>query len=192
MRLSKQTFIWLVICAIGLLHACSEPRNFDDEIRAADSLNTQMDKTLVLIDTTVHSISDSIEKQILFFQKNSTDVKDSLMSQALLRYAGIRNNIALLDQWRDSLRNRQDKIENELVAFRNALADKATHDGLNHEINQLYADTVLQNLIEKQQYWHTKINEWLQQQKSICNNWNTLNDTILTWRQSISKQKQPA
>ena len=147
MRLSKQTFIWLVICAIGLLHACSEPRNFDDEIRAADSLNTQMDKTLVLIDTSVHSISDSIEKQLLFFQKNSSDVKDSLMSQALLRYAGIRNNIALLDQWRDSLRNRQDKIENELVAFRNALADKATHDGLNHEINQLYADTVLQNLI---------------------------------------------
>jgi hypothetical protein len=192
MRFSKQPFIWLFISAIGLLHACSEPRNFDDEIRAADSLNTQMDKTLVLIDTSVHSISDSIEKQILFFQKNSTVAKDSLMSQALLRYADFRNKLTLLDQWRDSLRNRQDKIENELVSFRNALADKATHDGLNHEINELYADTVLQNLIEKQQHWHTKINEWLQQQKSIYNNWKSLNDTTLTWRQSISIQKHPA
>jgi hypothetical protein len=46
-------------------------------------------------------------------------------------------------------------------------------------------------LIEKQQQWHTKINEWLQQQQDVYNKWNTLNDTILTFRKSISNL-QPA
>jgi hypothetical protein len=192
MRFSKQLFLWFCICALGLLHACSEPKNFDDEIRAADSLNTQMDNTLSLIETSVQSITDSIEKQLYFFQSNSALEKDSLMSESLLRYSLIRNNLNLLEQWRDSLRNRQNNIENEIVAFRNALADKATHDGLNHEINELYADTVLQNLIAKQQQWHTKINEWLQQQSVVYNHWNALNDTILIRRNSISKKQQPA
>jgi hypothetical protein len=192
MRKSKQTFVWFILVVFGLLHACSEPRNFDDEIRAADSLNTQMDKTLSLIEPSVQSIADSIEKQLYFFQSNSALEKDSLMSESLIRYSQIRSKLSLLEQWRDSLKNRQDKIENELVAFRNALADKATHDGLNNEINELYADTVLQNLIVKQQQWHTKINEWLQQQKVVYNNWNALNDTILIWRNSISKKQKPA
>lgn len=191
MRKSKQTFAWFTLVVLGLLHACTEPRNFDDEIRAADSLNTQMDKTLSLIEPSVQSIADSIEKQLYFFQSNSAPEKDSLMSESLIRYSQIRSNLSLLEQWRDSLRNRQDKIENELVAFRNALADKATHDGLGNEINELYADTVMQNLIVKQQQWHTKINEWLQQQSVVYNNWNALNDTILIWRNSIFKKQQP-
>jgi len=180
-----------MLVVIGLLHACTEPRNFDDEIRSADSLNKQMDITLPLIEASAHSITDSIEKQLLFFQSNGALEKDSAKFQTLSRYAAIQSNLTLLDAWRDSLRNRQNKIENEVVAFRNALADKATHDALNHEINELYADTVLQNLIEKQQQWHTKINEWLQQQQDVYNKWNTLNDTILTFRKSISNL-QPA
>jgi predicted nucleic acid-binding Zn-ribbon protein len=117
---------------------------------------------------------------------------ESAMTQSLLRYSDIRKSVSLLEQWKDSLRNRQNRIENELVAFRNALADKATHDGLNHEINELYADTVLENLIDKQQQWHTKINEWRQRQQSVYDNWNELNDSLLIWRQSIPKQNQPA
>jgi hypothetical protein len=69
------------------------------------------------------------------------------------------------------------------------LADRATHDRLNREISETYADTILQNLIGKQQQWHTKINEWLQQRQAVYNHWNALNDTILTWRLSVPKQK---
>jgi hypothetical protein len=177
---------------LTFLEACSEPRNFDDEIRAADSLQTQMDKTLALIDTSLLHISDSIELQLRFFQSNYQSDMESAMTQSLLRYSDIRKSVSLLEQWKDSLRNRQNRIENELVAFRNALADKATHDGLNHEINELYADTVLENLIDKQQQWHTKINEWRQRQQSVYDNWNELNDSLLIWRQSIPKQNQPA
>jgi len=59
---------------------------------------------------------------------------------------------------------------------------------LNREINELYADTILQSLVAKQQQWHTKINEWLQQQQTVYNHWNALNDTILNWRQNVLKQ----
>ena len=192
MRFEKKILIWSTLIGMTFLHACSEPRNFDDEIHAADSLKNQLDKTLALIDTSVLNITDSINQQLRFFQANYPAEIESVMAQTLLRYDYIRKSVTLLDQWKDSLRNRQDKIENELIAFRNALADKATHDGLNHEINELYADTVLQNLIDKQQQWHSKINEWKQRQQSIYNNWNALNDTLLIWRQSIPKQNQPS
>lgn len=151
-----------------------------------------MDETLALIDTSVLQIADSIELQLNYIQSNYQGEMERTMAQTFIRFSDIRDNLSLLDQWRDSLRNRQDKIENELTAFRNALADKATHDALNREINELYADTVMQHLIEKEQQWHTKVNEWLQQQKSLYNNWSTLNDTILIWRQSIPKQNSPA
>jgi hypothetical protein len=192
MRFEKKILIWSTLIGMSFLHACSEPRNFDDEIHAADSLKNQLDKTLALIDTSVLNITDSINQQLRFFQANYPAGMESVMAQTLLRYDYIRKSVTLLDQWKDSLHNRQDKIENELIAFRNALADKATHDGLNHEINELYADTVLQNLIDKQQQWHSKINEWKQRQQSIYNNWNALNDTLLIWRQSIPKQNQPS
>jgi len=192
MRFAKQILVWSCFIGLTFLEACSEPRNFDDEIRAADSLQTQMDKTLALIDTSLLHISDSIELQLRFFQSNYQSDMESAMTQSLLRYSDIRKSVSLLEQWKDSLRNRQNRIENELVAFRNALADKATHDGLNHEINELYADTVLENLIDKQQQWHTKINEWRQRQQSVYDNWNELNDSLLIWRQSIPKQNQPA
>ena len=192
MRFEKKILIWSTLIGMTFLHACSEPRNFDDEIHAADSLKNQLDKTLALIDTSVLNITDSINQQLRFFQANYPAEMESVMAQTLLRYDYIRKSVTLLDQWKDSLHNRQDKIENELIAFRNALADKATHDGLNHEINELYADTVLQNLIDKQQQWHSKINEWKQRQQSIYNNWNALNDTLLIWRQSIPKQNQPS
>jgi hypothetical protein len=192
MRFEKKILIWSTLIGMTFLHACSEPRNFDDEIHAADSLKNQLDKTLALIDTSVLNITDSINQQLRFFQANYPAEIESVMAQTLLRYDYIRKSVTLLDQWKDSLHNRQDKIENELIAFRNALADKATHDGLNHEINELYADTVLQNLIDKQQQWHSKINEWKQRQQSIYNNWNALNDTLLIWRQSIPKKNQPS
>jgi hypothetical protein len=88
------------------------------------------------------------------------------------------------------LHYRKDELENELYAFRNILADRATHDRMNREINELYADTVLQNLIVKQQQWHAKINEWLQQKQAVCNQWNGLNDTILIWRRTVPEPIQ--
>jgi hypothetical protein len=182
----------MTVLGAALLHACSEPRNFDDEIRAADSLKTELDEALTLLDTSVNHIADSIDLQLNYIQTNFQGEMDRAAAQSILRYGDLRNNVVLLNQWRDSLRTRQDEIENEIMAFRNTLADKATHDALNREINELYADTVMHLLIEKQQQWHAKINEWLQQQKSVYNNWNTLNDTILYWRQSIPKQNQPA
>jgi hypothetical protein len=68
------------------------------------------------------------------------------------------------------------------------LADKATHDRTNREISELYADSVLMNLIDKQQYWHTKVNEWIQQHDKVQLEWRLLNDTIITWRESIPKR----
>jgi len=62
---------------------------------------------------------------------------------------------------------------------------------MNREINELYADTVLQNLVGKQQQWHAKINEWKQQQKTVHETWSLLNDTILNWKLAIPQQKQP-
>lgn len=191
MPIVKHIIVWSAFISLALLNACSEPRNFDDEIRAADSLKTRMDQTLAVIDSTTLLISDSITNQLNYIQSNYRGEMERAMALSLLRYGDMRKNITLLYQWKDSLRDRQDEIENEIISFRNTLADKATHDRLDREINEMYADTAIHNLIQKQQQWHAKINEWLQQQKSIYNNWNTLNDTILNWRQSIPNQIQP-
>jgi hypothetical protein len=150
-----------------------------------------MDKTILTLDSSALQITDSITCQLKYFQSNFKGVMEQPMAEALLRFGDFRKKAATLEQWKDSLHYRKDQLENELYAFRNTLADRATHDRSNREINELYADTILQKLIGKQQQWHTKINEWLQQQQAINNHWTALNDTILSWRQRVPKQKQP-
>jgi hypothetical protein len=184
-------FIILFIAAIALLlQACSEPRNFDDEISEIDSLHLAMDKTIIALDSVSLQISDSITRQLKYLQSNYKGTMEQFMAEALLRYGDFRKKAATLEQWKDSLHYRKDELENELYAFRNILADRATHDRMNREINELYADTVLQNLIVKQQQWHAKINEWLQQKQAVYNQWNGLNDTILIWRRTVPEPIQ--
>lgn len=173
-----------------LLQACSEPRNFEDEISDIDSLHLAMDKTIITLDSVSLQISDSITRQLKYLQSNYKGSMEHFMAEALLRYGDFRKKAAILEQWKDSLHYRKDELENELYAFRNILADRATHDRMNREINELYADTVLQNLIIKQQQWHAKINEWLQQKQAVYNQWNSLNDTILIWRRTAPEPIQ--
>ena len=183
--------IMLFIAATALLlQACSEPRNFDDEISDIDSLHLAMDETILALDSVSLQISDSITRQLKYLQSNYKGTIEQYMAEALLRYGDFRKKAATLEQWKDSLHYRKDELENELYAFRNTLADRATHDRLNREINELYADTVLQNLIIKQQQWHAKINEWLQQKQAVYNQWNGLNDTILIWRRTVPEPIQ--
>ena len=190
MRSMKHIAILFIATSILLLNACSKPRNFDVEIHAIDSLHIAMDKTILVLDSGSLQITDSITCQLKFIQSNYKGIMQQPMAEALLRYGDFRKKAATLEQWKDSLHYRKDQLENELYAFRNTLADRATHDRSNKEINEMYADTILQSLIGKQQQWHTKINEWLQQQQAVYNHWSALNDTILTWRQRVPKQKQ--
>jgi hypothetical protein len=191
MRLLQPIMVFFITAIFLILNACSEPRNFDDEIHTIDSLHVAMDNTISALDSGSLQITDSITRQLKHFQSNYTGIMEHSMAEALLRFGDFRKKAATMEQWKDSLHYRKDQLENELFAFRNTLADRATHDRMNKEINELYADTILQSLIGKQQQWHTKINEWLQQQKAIYNHWNALNDTILTWRANLPKQKQP-
>jgi hypothetical protein len=189
MRSMKHIAILFIATSILLLNACSKPRNFDAEIHAIDSLHIAMDKTILVLDSGSLQITDSITCQLKFIQSNYKGIMQQPVAEALLRFGDFRKKAARLEQWKDSLHYRKDQLENELYAFRNTLADRATHDRLNREISETYADTILQNLIGKQQQWHTKINEWLQQRQAVYNHWNALNDTILTWRLSVPKQK---
>jgi len=188
MRFTEQIFIFILAASILLLHACSEPRNFDDEIHDVDSLHVIMDKTILILDSGSLHITDSVTRQLKYVQSNYKGIMEQSMAETLLRFGDLRRKAATLELWKDSLHYRKDQLENELFAFRNTLADRATHDKLNREINELYADTILQSLVAKQQQWHTKINEWLQQQQTVYNHWNALNDTILNWRQNVLKQ----
>ena len=131
-----------------------------------------------------------VSRQLKYIQSNFQGTVERPVAEALLRYGDFRKKAATLEQWKDSLHYRKDQIENELYAFRNTLADRSTNDRLNREITELYADTVLQSLIAKEQQWHTKINEWLQQQKAVHNNWHALNDSVIELRNSIPVKKQ--
>jgi hypothetical protein len=188
MRLAKQIALLFAATSILLLHACSEPRNFDDEILAIDSLHHAMDETIQLLDSGSLQLTDSITCQLKYFQSNYRGIMEQTKAEALLRYGDYRKQASKLEQWKDSLHFRKDQLENELYAFRNTLADRATHDRANREITEFYADTILQTLTAKQQQWHAKINEWLQQKQAVFNHWNALNDTLLTWRQDLPKQ----
>ena len=191
MRFSKHIQLFMAAAAIALVHACNEPRNFDNEIHAIDSLHLVMDATVLMLDSGSLQITDSITRQLKYIQTNFRGDMKQDMAEALLRYGDYRKKVATLEQWKDSLHYRKDQLENELYAFRNTLADRSTHDRMNREINELYADTVLQNLVGKQQQWHAKINEWMQQQKTVHETWSLLNDTILNWKLAIPQQKQP-
>lgn len=190
MRSAMQIALSFASASILLLSACQEPRNFDDEISAIDSLHVAMDKTIQQLDSVSLQLTDSVTCQLKYFQSNYRGIMEQSKAEALLRYGDFRKQAATLEQWKDSLHYRKDQLENELYAFRNTLADRATHDRMNREINELYADTILQALTVKQQQWHTKINEWLQQQQAVFNHWHALNDTILTWRQDVPKRSQ--
>ena len=185
MRFTKHIQLLIAAAVLALLHACNEPNDFTSEIRAVDSLHIAMDATVQLLDSGSFQITDSITRQLIYIQSNFRGEMKQNMADALLRYGDYRKKVATLEQWKDSLHYRKDQLENELYAFRNALAHRSTHDRMNREINELYADTVLQNLIGKQQHWHAKINEWLQQQKTVHDTWTTLNDTILNWKISM-------
>ncbi len=112
------------------------------------------------------------------------------MARSLLRFGDFRNKTNTLEQWKDSLHNRNDQLENELHALRNTLADRATHNGRHEEITEFYADSLVQSLVGKQQQWHTRVNEWIQQHQKTLTQWQLANDTILIWRDSIPQRTQ--
>ena len=191
MRLFAAIHLFIAACALVLMQACNAPRNFEDEIHAIDSLNIAMDESVQLLDSAALQITDSITRQLKFIQNNFRGEMKQSMAETLLRFGNYRGKVVTIEQWKDSLHYRKDQLQNEFFALRNTLSDKATHDRLNREISELYADSVLQSLTEKQQQWHTKINEWMQQKQSVNNNWRLLNDTIRVYRESIPQRKQP-
>lgn len=191
MRLFAAIHLFFAACALVLMQACNAPRNFEDEIHAIDSLNIAMDESVQLLDSAALQITDSITRQLKFIQNNFRGEMKQSMAETLLRFGNYRGKVVTIEQWKDSLHYRKDQLQNEFFALRNTLSDKATHDRLNREISELYADSVLQSLTEKQQQWHTKINEWMQQKQSVNNNWRLLNDTIRVYRESIPQRKQP-
>jgi hypothetical protein len=171
--------------------SCSKPRNFDDYIRAIDSLHVVLDDAVIVLDSASLQITDSITRQLKYIQNNFKGNISQPMAQTLLRYGDFRSKAATLEQWKDSIHYRKDQLENELHAFRNTLADRATHDRTNREISEQYADSILKSLVVKQQQWHAKINEWIQKQHAVYDQWILINDSILTWKESIPQRKQP-
>jgi hypothetical protein len=191
MRLSAYTLPLICIGLILSVSSCSKPRNFDDDIRAIDSLHIVMDSAVIVLDSGSLQITDSITRQLKYIQNNFKGIISQPMAQTLLRFGDFRSKAATLEQWKDSLHYRKDQLENELYAFRNTLADRATHDRLNREISEQYADSIVLSLTNKQQQWHSKINEWIQRQHAVYNEWILINDSILAWKESIPQCKQP-
>ncbi|MFM9005008.1 MAG: hypothetical protein ACKOSR_05825 [Flavobacteriales bacterium] len=190
MRISSYIYIVCAALVMSLAQACSEPRNFELDIHAMDSLHTVMDHTLLSLDSCSLNISDSVTRQLTYIQSNYGGEIKQTMARSLLRYGEFRDKASTLINWKDSLRLRKDRLENEIYAFRSALADRATHDATQREITELYADSIAKSLVSKQQQWHAKVNEWMQIQQETFYQWQLANDTILQWCDSIPQRKQ--
>jgi hypothetical protein len=93
--------------------------------------------------------------------------------------------------WKDSLQLRRQVLDDEMKQLRIALSEMATHDANQHEITEAYTDSVFKEIETAQQYWHTKINEWIQITRSVNQEWKPLHDTIIFWTDSIQPNKKP-
>jgi hypothetical protein len=112
------------------------------------------------------------------------------MANTLLRIGSFRDQLQQLEQWKENLHTRSDNLENDMSALHKTLSEMATHDANNAEINALYADSLVATIEVAQQFWHTKINEWLILEARLNKDWKPLNDTLVQWADSIQRAVQ--
>lgn len=188
-------YTYFSLLAVGILvavcNSCGEPRDFSTEIRTLDSLEKIMADTEHQIDSIEMLIADSITQDLQYIQENFKGEMKEYMARALIRYGELREKIENLNTWKDSLHIRKEQLENEIKGFRQALADKATHDANHVEITKLYVDSMVREIDAAGEFWHTKVNEWIQLQKQLHKQWLPLNDSITYWTDSIQPTQNP-
>jgi hypothetical protein len=176
---------------MAVFNACTEPRDFAGEIHAVDSLHVVLERTEQDIDSIELIVIDTITAQLKYIQENFIGPMQQSMAHTLLRYGNIREKSQQLVSWKDSLRSRKNELDKEFNDYKKVLTDMATHDAKKREITKQYADSVLLELEDAQQYWQTKINEWIQLHQNVNNQWAPLHDSILFWTDSIQHAKRP-
>lgn len=191
MRVSHYFLMLLFGIGMAVFNACTEPRDFSADIRAIDSLQVVVERTEKEMDSIVSPVTDTITAQLKYIQENFKGAMQQNMARTLLRYGHFREKTTQLRYWKDSLHLRKETLENEMSDFKKALADMATHDAEKREITTLYADSVFHELESAQQYWHTKINEWIQITRSVNAEWLPLHDSIVFWTDSIQPANRP-
>ncbi len=191
MRISTYLCLLMLGAFMAVFNACTEPRDFTVEIHAVDSLHLVLDKAEQEIDSIELLVVDTITSQLKYIQENFVGPMQQSMAHTLLRYGHFREKSQQLESWKDSLRSRKNELDNEFNDYKKVLADMATHDAKKREITKHYADSVLLELEDAQQYWQTKINEWIQLQQNVHNQWEPLHDSILFWTDSIQPAKRP-
>ena len=179
------------VLLLGLLmagfNACTEPRDFSSQLRALDSLQTSLNKTESELNGLVLYPRDTVTAKLQFIQDNFKGPMPLPMAHTLLRIGSFRDQLQQLEQWKENLNTRSDNLENEMSALRKTLSEMATHDANNAEITALYADSLVATIEVAQQFWHTKINEWLILEARLNKDWKPLNDTLVQWADSIQR-----
>ena len=190
MRVSHYFLMLLFGIGMAVFNACTEPRDFSANLREIDSLQLVMTHAEEEIDNITSPIADTITAQLKYIQENFKGTMQQPMARTLLRYGHFREKTNQIHDWKDSLHLRKEALENELNLFRKTLAEMATHDAEKREITALYADSVFHELESAQQFWHTKINEWIQITRNVNEEWLPLHDTIVLWTDSIQSDKR--
>lgn len=172
---------------MAVFNACSEPRDFTKHLRALDSLQTTLTNTEAELNAVQLFPKDSITADLQFIQDNFGKTMQLPMAKTLLRAGSFRDQLQQLDQWKENLHGRREKLSNEMTALHQTLADRATHDAKNHEVTMLYADSLIEELAVAQQFWHTKVNEWLILEAQLSKDLKPLNDSLQHWADSLQQ-----
>jgi len=191
MRKSNYFLLLLIGSCLAIFNACTEPRDFREDIHAIDSLQNTLENAEKDIDSITSPVADTMTTRLLYIQENFKGFMQQSMARTLLRYGNFREKTNQLSNWKDTLHIRKTTIENEMSQLKQALAEMATHDANMHEITVAYADSVLHQIESAQEFWHTKINEWIQLNRSVNEEWQPLHDSIVFWTDSIQPAKRP-
>jgi len=179
------------VLLLGLLmagfNACTEPRDFTSHLRALDSLHTKIALTATELNDVSLFPQDTITAELKRIQDNYRGTMQLPMAQSLLRAGSYRDQLQQLEQWKENLNQRSNHLNDEIAALSKTLTDRATHDANNAEVTMPYADSLIAEIAVAQQFWHTKVNEWLILENQLTLALEPLNDSLTQWVDSLQQ-----
>lgn len=179
------------VLLLGLLmagfNACTEPRDFTSHLRALDSLHTKIALTATELNDVSLFPQDTITAELKRIQDNYRGTMQLPMAQSLLRAGSYRDQLQQLEQWKENLNQRSNHLNDEIAALSKTLTDRATHDANNAEVTMLYADSLIAEITVAQQFWHTKVNEWLILENQLTLALEPINDSLSQWVDSLQQ-----
>jgi hypothetical protein len=172
---------------MAVFNACTEPRDFSSHLRALDSLQTRITSAGTELNAVVLFPKDTITSELKFIEENFRGTMELAMAKTLLRAGSFRDQLQQLEAWKENLNRRSDHLKSEMTALNKTLTDRATHDANNAEVTTLYADSLIEEIDVAQQFWHTKVNEWIILETQLNKALEPLNDSLMLWVDSLQQ-----